>query len=172
MGRLWRGAASARQRMLDLGYKIAIPHPMPPRYSGPLLLLICALCLVIQVLVRPAVGIANNGDFPKMAGPLSLGPEDGDWLTHKQYGEFVYRYLKADRYSYNEKFREAEFLSSEFFFVKLARRLHLIFHPGPRFDIRWLGGVTGVFYLLAVAFWIYAIPARRRLYAGIMVIVI
>ncbi|MGH9666704.1 MAG: hypothetical protein ACRD9L_19950, partial [Bryobacteraceae bacterium] len=136
------------------------------RCTGPLLLAIFAGCLIAQVLVRPAVGIANNGDFPKMAGPLALGPEEGGWEAHPQYSQFLYCFVRNDRFEWEHDFRTAEFLSSEFFLVKLARGLQRIVQPGPRFDIRWLGAVNGIFFLLAIAVWVYAIPARWRFYAG------
>ncbi|HEY3824760.1 MAG TPA: hypothetical protein VGL82_09385 [Bryobacteraceae bacterium] len=142
------------------------------RYSGPLLIALAALFLIAQVLVRPAVGIANNGDFPKMAGPLGLGPAQGTWESHKQYGEFVYQYERADRYFYNRDFRTAPFWSSEFFFVKIARGLQRLFHPGPQFDIRWLGGVYGAFLLLAIGFWIYAFPRGLRWLCGMAAVLI
>lgn len=145
---------------------------LPERCAGPLLLAIAAACLIAQVFVRPAVGIANNGDFPKMADPLGLGPEDGGWESHRQYSEFIYRFVRDDRFNWERDFRTAEFLSSEFFFVKLARGLQRIVQPGPRFDIRWLGAVNGIFFLIAIAVWIYAIPPRWRLYAGLFVIFI
>src|SRR5438067_13260927 len=124
------------------------------RASGPLLIVVSAILLVTQVLVRPAVGLANNGDFPKMAGSLGLGPEEGTWESHRQYQEFFYRFIRDDKYLYNAGFRSAEFLSSEFLFVKLARGLQRIFQPGPRFDIRWLGAVHGACFLLAIGLWI------------------
>jgi hypothetical protein len=142
------------------------------RSSGPLLLAFAATFLIAQVLVRPAVGIANNGDFPKMAGPFGLGPEDRDWNSHKQYGEFVYRYVRADRYIYNRGFKTAEFWSSEFFFVKLARGLQRIFQPGPRFDIRWLGGVYSAFLLMALGVWFFAFAPRFRLLPGLLAVLI
>jgi hypothetical protein len=141
-------------------------------YSGPLLLALCAVILSGQVLVRPAVGLSNNGDFPKMAGPLGLGPEDGNWQSHEQYHGFFYRYVRADRYNYDRKFLTTEFLSSEYFFVKLARGLQKVFRPGPRFDIRWLGFVNGAGLFLAIAIWIYAFPPRWRLFAGAFVVLI
>ncbi len=117
---------------------LAHGHTSTSVITAALLVVLCGTCLALQVFVRPAVGISNNNDFPKMAGPLALGPEDGTWASHKQYGEFVYRYIRADRYSYDRDFRTAEFLSSEYFFVKAARALQKMFHPGPEFDIRWL----------------------------------
>ena len=93
-----------------------VPENLIPRSVGPLLLILFTTCLIVQVLVRPAVGISNNGgDFPKMAGAFGLGPEDGTWESHRQYGEFVYRYTRDNRYNYNRDFRTAQFVSSEFF---------------------------------------------------------
>ena len=122
--------------------------------------------------MRPAVGLADNGDFPKMAGPFGLGPEDGSWETRDQFGEFIFRFTKADRYNYAREFKRAEFLSSEFFFVKVARGLQRIVRPGPRFDIRWLGSVTGIVFLFAIGIWIYALPERLRFVAGLFVVFI
>jgi hypothetical protein len=141
-------------------------------WAGPLLLAVCAICVCLQVFVRPAVGIANNGDFPKMAGAFVLGPAEGDWDSHVQYGEFVYRYIRSNRYSYNYRFRTAEFLSSEFFLIDLASQLQRHLRPGPRFDIRWLGAVGSVLWLLALGVLIYALPIRWRLYAGAPLVLI
>jgi hypothetical protein len=142
------------------------------RYAGIALLLFCAGLLIAQVLVRPAVGMADNGDFPKMAGPLGLGPEEGSWESHPHGGEFVYRYVRADHYFYGNGFRKADFLSSEFFLVKAARGLQRVFHPGPRFDIRWLGAVQGSLLLLAVGIWILGLAPRWRLYTGWLAVLI
>src|SRR5665213_3774354 len=142
------------------------------RYSGPFLIALCAAFLIAQVLVRPAVGLANNGDFSKMAGPFGLGTEDGSWETREEFAEFIYRFTKADRFNYNGRFATAEFLSSEFFLMKAARGLQRLFHPGPRFDIRWLGGVGAALFLFAIGIWIYALPSRWRIMAGLFVVFI
>jgi len=149
-----------------------VPESLIPRSIGPLLLILFTTCLMVQVLVRPAVGIANNGDFVKMAGAFGLGPEDGTWASHSQYGEFVYRYTRANHYNYNLDFRTAQFVSSEFFLVKLGRGLQRICRPGPQFDIRWLGGVGVAFLLLAGGIWIYALSGRWRIYGGLFLILI
>lgn len=141
-------------------------------WAAPLLLALCAIFICLQVFVRPAVGIANNGDFPKMAGPFGLGPAEGTWESHVQYGEFVYRYLRTNPYIYNRGFRAAEFISSEYFLVKIARGVQRIFRPGPLFDIRWLGGVGTALLLLAVAIWMYSLPVRWRLVGGVMLVFI
>lgn len=144
------------------------------RWSGPLLIALFAICLILQVLVRPAVGLSNNGgDFPKMAGVFGLGPEVGTWESHKQYGEFLYHYVRADRFNYNRDFHTAEFVSSEYLLIKLARGMQRFFQPGPRFDIRWLGGAGGIFLLLAIGIWIYALPPGPwRILGGLFVILV
>lgn len=144
------------------------------RWSGPLLIALFAICLILQVLVRPAVGLSNNtGDFPKMSETVGLGPEIGDWESHKQYGEFIYRYIRADRYYHNTNFRTAEFISSDYFLVKIARGLQKFFQPGPRFDIRWLGATGGVLFLLAFVIWVYALPSGRwRIFGGLFLLLV
>ncbi|MBZ5576131.1 MAG: hypothetical protein LAP40_06180 [Acidobacteriia bacterium] len=136
------------------------------RIAGPLLLLLCAGLLIAEVLVRPAVGIANNGDFPKMAGPLALGPETGTWESH-QFNDFVYTYVRADRYRYY-----GGFWSSEYLLLKVARGLQRILHAGPRFDIRWLGSVHGAILLLGIGLWIYALDSRWRLWGGLWTVAV
>ena len=100
------------------------------RLAGPLLLTVCATLIFVQIMLRPAVGLANNGDFPKMAGSLGLGPDDGGWAAHRWSG-LVYRYVHDPKFFYKRDFRHAEYLSSEFFLIKLARGLQRTFRPGP-----------------------------------------
>lgn len=141
-------------------------------FAIPLVLALFASCLFEQVVARPAVGLANNGDFPRMAGPFGLGPAEGNWESHVQYGEFVYRYIRSDSYRYNRGFRDAHFLSSEFFLVKIARGLQRILRPGPLFDIRWLGCVGGVLLLFAAALWISALPLPWRIPGGVLLVLV
>jgi hypothetical protein len=129
-----------------------------------LLLISFGLLLTVEVIARPAIGLANNGDFPKMAGPLGLGPENG-W--HHQYLDFTYRYVRDRQYFYNRGFWHAEFLSSEFFSVKLASTLQKTFRSGPIFDIRWLGAVNGAFLLLGVGVWLYSLTDKWKLPIGL-----
>lgn len=145
---------------------------MTIRITGSVLVALCACLLAAQVLIRPAIGQSNNGDFPKMAGPFGLGPENGSWQSHKQYGEFVYKYLRADRYLYNTKFRDSGYVSSEYFFVKLARGIQRIVRPGPEFDIRWLGAVHLLFLLIGVTLWIQLPPPAWKIPAGLLAVFI
>jgi hypothetical protein len=123
-------------------------------------------------MLRPAIGQTNNGDFPRMAGPFGLGPEVEDWESQIPYGGFVYKYIRADRYLYNTRFQNANFLSSEYFFVKLARGIQRIVRPGPRFDIRWLGAVHILFFLIGVSIWMQVFPRVWKLGAGLLAVFI
>ena len=44
-------------------------------WHEPALLAICAAILAAQLFVPPFIGLADNGDFPKITGRLSLGPK-------------------------------------------------------------------------------------------------
>lgn len=135
------------------------------RSAVPLMLIaLCAGILITQSLVRPAVGIPNNGDFPKLAGQLALGPQTGSWESTRFTG-FTYKYIHADRMRWDSGSR-----SSEFYCLKLARGLQRIFQPGPLFDIRWIGGVHGSLLLLGIAIWIFALPPRWRLWGGLLAV--
>ena len=56
--------------------------------------------------------------------------------------------------------------------MKLARRLQKTFQLGPRFDVRWLGGVHSAFLLLALGIWFYAFAPRFRLLPGLFAVLI
>ena len=136
------------------------------RIVGLLLVAACAAIITGQALVRPAVAIADNGDFPKMVGKIGLGPQRGDWDSHKFRG-FIYHYIRSDSYRW-----ESGFWSSEFWLVKLARAAQKIFQPGPVFDIRWMGAVHGLLFLLALGIWIFAFEGRWRIWGGLFVVLV
>ena len=98
------------------------------RIVGPLLLLLCAGIVTNQFLIRPAVGIAANGDIPKTSGPVALGPATGTWPSRMFVG-FFYTYAHRPDFRYNSPFSTAELVSSELLLVKLARALQKILQP-------------------------------------------
>jgi hypothetical protein len=149
-GRLWRKTAMGARRS-------AVPLA---------LIALCGAILITQSLVRPAVGMPNNGDFPKLAGQLALGPQTGTWDS-TQFTGFIYNYIRADRMRW-----QSGFWTSEFYCLKLARGLQRIFQPGPLFDIRWMGGVHGGLLLLGMAIWIFALPRRWQLWGGLLTLFI
>jgi hypothetical protein len=70
-----------------------------PTYAELTLLAICASILAAQLFLPPFIGLADNGDFPKVAGPLSLGPKDGP----ANFIHFVPDYLRSPRYYWNSQ---------------------------------------------------------------------
>jgi hypothetical protein len=113
---------------------------MKRRFEELVLLLICAALLAVQLLIPPFIGIANNGDFPKVAGRLSLGPR----VEGQNFLYFVPDYVRAERYHW-----ESEVLSSDLAPAWLAVQIHDLFRSGNGFDIRWLGAVDCALFLAA-----------------------
>ena len=101
----------------------------------PALLAICAVILAAQILIPPFIGIADNGDFPKIAGPLSLGPKNGP----ANFIYFVADYVRAPRYLWQSQTWSTE--------LPLAWLSSLV--AGAAFDIRWLGALHAVLFLCA-----------------------
>lgn len=103
-----------------------------------------ALCIFSWRLFHsPIIGLANNGDFGKIAGPLRLGPASGpaDDRFH-----FVTRdYKRAPEYAWDSRY-----YSSESLFALAAYELSALFQQRDRFDIRWMG-------LLHIAVWMAAL---------------
>ena len=98
---------------------------------------ICAAILTVQLFVSPFIGLADNGDFAKIAGRLSLGPRDGP-------AKFIYftpDWVRAPRYYW-----KSEIVSTELPLAWLAMRLG----RQDAFDIRRLGAIHSVLLLGAV----------------------
>jgi hypothetical protein len=66
------------------------------RWIEILLIALFAACVAFQLFVPPSVGMANNGDFARLIGRFSLGPENRDasdeyhyftkhWIYHRSY---------------------------------------------------------------------------------------
>src|SRR3981189_1286316 len=97
-------------------------------YAELTLLAIGASILAAQLLVPPFIGLADNGDFPKVAGPLSLGPKDGP----ANFIYFVPDYLRSHGYYWN-----SPTLSTERPLAWFATKLAGVTKDGDSFDIRW-----------------------------------
>ena len=100
------------------------------------MLAICAAILTVQLFIPPFIGLADNGDFPKIAGRLSLGPKyEGQNFIH-----FVSDYVHSPRYYWN-----SGIFSTEFPLAWIATT-----KDGDTFDIRWLGAVHTILLLCAL----------------------
>ena len=100
-----------------------------------------AATLVWQIMLPPAAGLANNGDFSKVIGIFGLAAPTED--------EFVFA---STRYTFDlANHYWAGFYSSEIPLAGAAVGLSSLVFPGAAFDIRFMGLVHGALYLLAFA---------------------
>jgi hypothetical protein len=121
--------------------------------SEAALLTVCAAILAAQLFVPPFIGLADNGDFPKVTGRLSLGPRDGG----ENFIHFVSDYLLSPRYSW-----KSDTLSTELPLAWLATRLSRTTKEGDAFDIRWLGAIHAILLLGALYILICALRPLPR----------
>ena len=110
-----------------------------PTWLEALFLLLCAAILTWQLLLPGFIGMANNGDFPKVAGPLCLA--GADYETEK----FIYfqpDYVRGQSSCYNPHIPSSELVPAGLaaWFVR-ARG------DKKHFDIRWLGGLHALIFL-------------------------
>jgi len=109
------------------------------RWQERVLLLLCAGILAWQLLLPGFIGMANNGDFGKVAGPLSIGGADGG---ANNFVFFQAQYLRGPQYYYIPRPP-----SSEIALAWLASTAERVTGDAARFDIRWLGALHGLVFL-------------------------
>jgi hypothetical protein len=107
----------------------------------------------LQIFVPPYIGMADNGDFAKVAGRFSLVPVDAGG---------GYQYMKADYVLARGSHWESDFRSSEEWPAALAFYLSRTTKDGELFNIRWMGAVHAAILLAAFAL---AMVAMRGLSA-------
>jgi hypothetical protein len=121
-----------------------------------LCLLAVAACIVFfQLFLPPSIGLADNGDFPKMTGRFALRPVDAE--AGRAY--FVARYdiVPGSRWvSDNE--------SSELLFIRAAVSL-----AGRPFDIRILGVLHAAVFLGALAWFLSGLRPAPATAAGAVI---
>ena len=106
-----------------------------------------AVILVLQVLVPPVVGLANNGDFEKVMAPVGL-----DFLS-TDYGEQNWRWALT-RFAFVAPHpSRSGALYSEILLAKVAVKVSRVLMPGsPQiWDIRWLGALHALLLMAAFA---------------------
>jgi hypothetical protein len=112
-----------------------------PAWLEGFFLLLCAPLLTWQLILPGFIGMANNGDFPKVAGLLCLAGADHE--TEK-FLYFQPDYVRGPAYCYNPHIPSSE-IAPAWLASALGNQAH--------FDIRRLGALhalmfTGVYYLL------------------------
>ena len=101
---------------------------------------LCAAVLAWQLFLPGFVGMADNGDFGKLAGPFCLGTADtgpADWVF------FQPEYLRGSRFCY-----DPHLPMSEKALVWVASTVEQRLGDPLRFDIRWLGALHALVFLL------------------------
>ncbi|HXS96754.1 MAG TPA: hypothetical protein VN736_19270 [Candidatus Limnocylindrales bacterium] len=97
-----------------------------------------------RLFAPPAIGIADNGDFPKVTGPFWIGPAEGR-AAAEDHNYYPLKYVQSTNYIWNSGVYTAEEL-----YTWLAFRISRPFSRGSAFDIRWLGLVHMCALLLAL----------------------
>jgi len=114
-------------------------QPTRSRVHWILFALFAAL-VIIQVFMPPPVGIANNGDWGKVAGLFDITAPTQDEFR------FLVRTWKIDPASHYW----GGFVTSEIGLAAIAARLNRVFRRDGLFDIRVMGAVHASLYLLAL----------------------
>lgn len=104
-------------------------------------LALCAAILAKQLLLPGFIGLADNGDFAKVAGHLKLQAAD---YGQDFFAFFQPRYLRNDAYYY-----DWHIPSSEIPIAFAASALERRFGDPSSFDIRWLGAIHAVIFAAA-----------------------
>jgi len=111
-----------------------------------LLVFLFAACVCFQLFVPPSIGLANNGDFGKMIGRFSLGPETFD--TSEEY-----RYFTA-HWVYDRSFQWiSDDVSSELIPISAAVLTGWWF-SNQTFDIRILGAIHALLWIACFAMFV------------------
>jgi len=117
-----------------------------------------AAVLIYQLMIPPIVGLADQGDYARLIGPLHLGP------TVKKFEERYYGFLNRT-YQHDTTFRIRgwEGFTTQYIFVLAAMGVNKAISRSGQFDIRVLGALHILAFLMAAFF---ILRAARRLVPG------
>jgi hypothetical protein len=116
-------------------------------------LTLCAGILAWKLLLPGFIGMADNGDFGKVAGPLCLASAEPE---RENFFHSLYLRAKPNCIS-------APVPTSELALAGLASALERTLADKTRFDIRWLGAIHAFFFLL----FYYAVLTLLRPLGGV-----
>lgn len=112
------------------------------------MLAVCAGLVVWQLFVPPALGLADNNDYPKLIGRACLGGE------HPLFEYVAFEYRRAPGSCW-----DSGLITSAALPLRAALILARPF-SADRFDMRWLGAVYGVMFVAAFA-WLLRLTRPR-----------
>ncbi len=118
-------------------------------------LAVAAGILGFQILVPPAIGLADNGDFAKMTRKFGLYPVVDDLSVS------AFRYIQLHYNLRPDNHGDTGFHSSEALPIRAALWLNRIVTRRGVFDLRALGAVHAALFLLALALWIGLLRPER-----------
>lgn len=98
-----------------------------------------AACVAFQLFVPPSIGLANNGDFGKMIGRFSLGPDD--WVPPQENDYLTTRWVYDQRNHWVSDNRSSELIP---IFAALYIGWQFSSHE---FDIRILGAIHALLWI-------------------------
>lgn len=114
----------------------------------------CSAILLWQLFLPGFIGLANNRDFAKVMGRLCIGRPD---VLSSYYAYFHPGYDRAQRYCW-----DSHIPASELAPARAASWIEQRFGDPAHFDIRWLGAVHAILFLIA---WWILLRALRPLSA-------
>ena len=110
----------------------------------------CFLSLLYQLALPPVIGLADNGDYLRVAGPSGIYHLPTGKGLHFDYFQRYYRYDQP---------RKQEFVSAHIYIVKSARLLNTLFGSKYQFDIVYLGILQAL--ILSVGIYIILLHLSR-----------
>jgi len=118
-------------------------------------LAVAAAILAFQILVPPAIGLADNGDFAKITREFGLYPPVDDLEVS------AFRYIHLQYNLRPDSHKDTGFHSSEELPIQAALWLNRVVSRRGLFDLRTLGVVHAGLFLLAFALWIGLLGPER-----------
>src|SRR5262245_35205864 len=108
-------------------------------------LAVAGAILASQLLVKPVIGLADNGDYQRIMGYAGFQHTIEDW------NERYFSFLRTSYAVAQPGWFRMGYHSSETLLAFAARYLHVVFGKGPLFDLRLLAGIHSVLLLIALA---------------------
>ncbi|HKD16740.1 MAG TPA: hypothetical protein VKG23_02640, partial [Thermoanaerobaculia bacterium] len=131
--------------------------------------LVSGILLAVQLLLPPVIGLANNGDFERVLGPVGLR-STAVGRAEQYFSWIVLRYEDAPRGWYATGLKTSEVL-----LARAARLASRPFSPEGVFDLRWLGALHAALLVAGLALLVSATaplpPAARWTAAALLVFV-
>ena len=110
-----------------------------PTWQESVFISLCAATLLWKLLLPGFIGMASNGDFGKIIGPLCM---DGADHSADNFIFFQSDYLRGTQYCF-----PAPYFSSETALAWMASSAERMFADPVRFDIRWIGSFHILLFL-------------------------